>query len=57
MPKSINICLIGQKFMGRTHSNAFLKVGKFFNVPVLPVMHAICGRDKTELREFQERWG
>ena len=36
--KSINVCLVGQKFMGRTHSNAFLKVGKFFDVPILPVM-------------------
>src|SRR5918994_573665 len=54
---SINVCLIGQKFMGRTHSNAFLKVGKFFDVPVEPVMHTICGRNQAELKEFQERWG
>jgi predicted dehydrogenase len=59
MPKqsSINVCLIGQKFMGRTHSNAFLKVGKFFDVPILPVMHTICGRNKAELEEFKNRWG
>lgn len=62
MPESttgstINVCLIGQKFMGRTHSNAYLKVGKFFDPPVLPVMHTICGRDQTELNEFKERWG
>src|SRR5918993_4622074 len=55
--REINVCLVGQKFMGRTHSNAFLKVGKFFDVPVRPVMHTICGRSEAELREFQERWG
>src|SRR5690349_11396851 len=55
--KTINICLIGQKFMGRTHSNAFLKVGKFFDVPLLPVMHTICGRNEAELNEFKETWG
>jgi predicted dehydrogenase len=55
--ESINVCLIGQKFMGRTHSNAFLKVGKFFEVPVLPIMHTICGRNQAELEEFQQRWG
>jgi predicted dehydrogenase len=55
--KNINVCLVGQKFMGRTHSNAFLKVDKFFDVPVKPVMHTICGRNEAELREFQERWG
>ncbi|MBA3273550.1 MAG: Gfo/Idh/MocA family oxidoreductase, partial [Chthoniobacterales bacterium] len=57
MAKDINVCLVGQKFMGRTHSNAYLKVGKFFDVPVLPVMHTIAGRNEAELKEFQERWG
>ena len=57
MAASINVCLVGQKFMGRTHSNAFLKVGKFFDVPILPVMHTICGRNKAELNEFKDRWG
>jgi predicted dehydrogenase len=55
--KTINVCLVGQKFMGRTHSNAFLKVGKFFDVPLLPVMHTIAGRNAPELEEFKERWG
>ena len=55
--KTVNVCLIGQKFMGRTHSNAYLKVGKFFEPPVLPVMHTICGRDQAELAEFKDRWG
>src|SRR5256885_3490600 len=58
MPKkTINVCLVGQKFMGRTHSNAFLKVGKFFDVPILPVMHTICGRNVAQLNEFKSRWG
>lgn len=58
MPQStINVCLVGQKFMGRTHSNAFLKVGKFFDVPMRPVMHTICGRNRAELEEFKDRWG
>jgi len=55
--ETINVCLIGQKFMGRTHSNAYLKVGKFFDVPILPVMHTICGRNQQELEEFKDRWG
>jgi predicted dehydrogenase len=57
MSKTINVCLVGQKFMGRTHSNAFLKVDKFFDVPVKPIMHTICGRNMAELNEFKERWG
>jgi predicted dehydrogenase len=59
MPRNdtINVCLIGQKFMGRTHSNAYLKVNKFFDVPLTPVMHTICGRNQAELQEFKDRWG
>src|SRR3954447_21568090 len=57
IPETINVCLVGQKFMGRTHSNAFLKVGKFFDVPLLPVMHTIAGRNQQELEEFRRRWG
>ncbi len=57
-PSSINVCLIGHKFMGRTHSNAYLKVHKFFtDLPAEPVMHTIVGRNAEELKEFKERWG
>ena len=55
--RTANVCLIGHKFMGRTHSNAYLKAGKFFDLPVLPVMHTIVGRNKAELDEFAQRWG
>src|ERR1043165_7517247 len=58
MPKDVaNVCLIGDKFMGRAHSNAFLKVDKFFNLPVKPVMHTVVGRNDEELSAFQSRWG
>ena len=55
--ETINVCLIGQKFMGRTHSNAYMKVGKFFDLPLVPVMHTIVGRNTGELEEFRQRWG
>lgn len=56
--KSLNVCLVGHKFMGRTHSNAYLKVNKFFpDLPVLPKMHTIVGRNAEELRDFAETWG
>jgi predicted dehydrogenase len=56
--QTINVCLVGQKFMGRTHSNAYLKVGKFFpELPVVPVMHTIVGRNKDELEGFKQQWG
>lgn len=53
-----NVCLIGHKFMGRTHSNAYLKVNKFFpELTLVPKMHTIVGRDAAELKHFAEEWG
>jgi predicted dehydrogenase len=54
---TIGICLIGQKFMGRAHSNAYLKVDKFFDLAARPVMHTVCGRNLGELEIFKNRWG
>ncbi len=55
--KKINVALIGQKFMGKAHSNAYLKVNKFFDLPVEVVMHTVVGRDKSSLKEFAKKWG
>jgi predicted dehydrogenase len=55
--KTLNVCMIGYRFMGRAHSNAYMKVGKFFDVPLLPVMQTIVGRNKHDLEEFRDRWG
>ena len=57
MTRRINIALIGSKFMGRAHSNAWSTVGHFFDVDPLPVMHLVCGRNEGELAEFATRWG
>jgi predicted dehydrogenase len=54
---SIGICLIGQKFMGRAHSNAYLKVDKFFDLPARTVMRTVCARNAAELETFKNRWG
>ncbi|MEM7807943.1 MAG: Gfo/Idh/MocA family oxidoreductase [Planctomycetota bacterium] len=53
----IHVCLIGQKFMGRTHSNAYSQVGKFFDLARPFDMHTICGRDRDDLEAFRQRWG
>ena len=53
-----NVCLIGHKFMGRTHSNAYLKVNKFFpELALVPKMHTVVGRNEAELKHFAEEWG
>lgn len=57
MTGQINVAMVGTKFMGRAHSNAWLNVGKFFDLDRLPVMHTVVGRDPDDTRAFAERWG
>lgn len=52
-----NVAMIGTKFMGRAHSNAYLKVAKFFDLPLQPTMHTVCARNQQELEAFADRWG
>lgn len=55
--KTMNIGLVGTKFMGKAHSNAYLKVARFFDVDPQPVMKAVCGRHAEETAEFANRFG
>ena len=55
--KTINVGLVGQKFMDKAHSNAYMTVAKCFDVEPRPVMKAICARDATELAPFAARFG
>jgi predicted dehydrogenase len=55
--KPLNVGVIGYGFMGRTHSNAFGKVGQFFDLAYQPVLKAICGRDAAKTQDFARNWG
>ncbi len=57
MAKPIHVGLIGQKFMGRAHSNALSQVTHFFDLPLEPVKHTVAGRNEAELRAFAGKWG
>ena len=48
----IGVGLVGYKFMGRAHSNAYRQVAHFFDVDPQPRMVAICGRDETGVPWF-----
>ncbi len=47
MPE-INIALIGHKFMGKAHSNAYRQVSRFFPGKYRPRMKVLCGKACTE---------
>lgn len=55
--KTLNIALIGTKFMGRAHSNAWLKVSRFFDLPCNIILHTVCGRDEHDTTAFADKWG
>src|SRR4051812_30496596 len=55
--KDLNIGMIGYGFMGRAHSNAYRKVGNFFELDYRPVLKAACGRDKEKAGAFADKWG
>lgn len=57
MRKKLNIAMIGYRFMGKAHSNAWRQVGHFFDLPLEPVMKAICGRNEQEVKKAAEVFG
>ncbi len=56
-PKTLNVGLIGCGFMGRTHSNAYRKVGNFFPIDRQPVLKAICDFNADKAAAFAKQWG
>lgn len=57
MHDTINVALIGAKFMGRAHSNAWLKVAKFFPAVPAPAMRTVAARDAEATAAFARQWG
>ena len=55
--KQLNIALIGYKFMGKAHSNAWRQVSRFFETPFTPVLKVICGRDEAEVKRAADVYG
>jgi predicted dehydrogenase len=54
---SIGIGIVGYKFMGRAHSNAYRKAPHFFDLPRIPELKVACGRDSAGVQDFADRWG
>ena len=56
--KIIRIGLIGYGFMGRTHSNAYNRLGNFFpELEYRPVLKAVCARNRERVQAFADQWG
>jgi predicted dehydrogenase len=55
--KTLTVGMIGYKFMGRAHSNAWRQAPRFFDLPYEPVLKTICGRDAKAVRQAAEQLG
>ncbi len=57
MPRQLSVGLLGQRFMGRAHSNAWGQAGRFFDLPRSVRLACVAARDADELAPFAGRWG
>lgn len=57
MADTLNVAMIGARFMGKAHSNAYQQVGKFFDPAITPVMKSVCARDAAGTQAFAEKFG
>ncbi|MFZ0215540.1 MAG: Gfo/Idh/MocA family oxidoreductase, partial [Candidatus Dormiibacterota bacterium] len=54
----IGVGMLGYSFMGRAHSNAYLRAATMmWPPPLLPRLVALCGRDRDAVTETARRFG
>jgi predicted dehydrogenase len=51
MKRTLAVGLIGYKFMGKAHSNAWRQAPHFFDLPAGVRMKTICGRNRTAVKK------
>jgi predicted dehydrogenase len=49
--------MIGYRFMGKAHSNAWRQAPRFFNLPADVELHTVVGRDPGALEEARVQLG
>ena len=57
MADTIKVGLIGYKFMGKSHSNAYRQVAAFYDLPLEPEMTVLCGRDEAAVGAAAKQMG
>jgi predicted dehydrogenase len=57
MARKIGVGMIGAGFMGKTHSNAYYKVHRFFKVDAEPEMRVLCALPEAAVKAFAQQWG
>ena len=55
--KEINVGILGYKFMGKAHSNAYRKIPMFFDTAAKLNMKVMCGRDAEWVKQSADKFG
>ena len=55
--RRLNVAMIGHRFMGKAHSNAWRQAARFFETPFEPVLKVVCGRDPSEVERAARQNG
>ncbi|MDA0193936.1 MAG: Gfo/Idh/MocA family oxidoreductase [Bacteroidetes bacterium] len=55
--KTMNVGIIGYQFMGKAHSNGWIKAPLFFDLNIKPELKVACGRNKSAVKAFADKWG
>src|SRR4029453_5542927 len=53
----LRVALLGQGFMGKAHSNAYVQAPHFYDLPFRLRRSLLCGREQTSLAATAARWG
>jgi predicted dehydrogenase len=53
----LRVAMIGHRFMGRAHANAWRQLGRFFELPLEPVLQVVCGREREAVAEAAAKLG
>ncbi|MEU6572501.1 Gfo/Idh/MocA family oxidoreductase [Streptomyces sp. NPDC046805] len=54
---ALRVGMVGYAFMGAAHSQGWRTAGRVFDLPLRPVLAAICGRDAAAVRAAADRHG
>jgi predicted dehydrogenase len=57
MAKTLRVGMIGYRFMGKAHSNAWRQAPHFFSLKANVEMHTICGRDADGVKAARAQFG
>ncbi len=54
---ALRVGMVGYAFMGAAHSQGWRTAGRVFDLPRIPVLAALCGRDAVAVRAAADRHG